>query len=1191
MSKQLLLRGIMLLSALMLFTAAGAQQKNGLVSLSVKDKTVEEILKTIEKQIPYKFMYHTNDVKSLGKKSIELKDVKMSVAINACLKGTNMNYQIVDDVIVLKRISIQKPSAKKRTITGVVVGDKGEPLVGAFISLVGTTTGRIADGEGKFSITVPEEDQNALLVTFVGYDKKLVMVSDNTPIKVTLSPDVMAVDEVVVTGYQNVKQKYNTGSLTTIKADDIMRAGATTISEMLQGQVAGMVVTNTSAKAGASPKIQIRGQSTLSNELGNQNPIWVVDGIIQDEPIQMNTMSGAMNDLKTLLGDQVSWLNPNDIDKITILKDASATAIYGSRASNGVIVVTTKTPTSDRISVNYSGSMTIKSKPRYDDFNFMNSQERMQITDEMLSTGLHYNVIPIKDMNTYDGIMMLYSDGDISPDTYLKRRSELETMNTDWFNLLTRTAISQNHNISIMGRASDKLNFSASMGYMKDNGQEISNSSERFTSRIAVNATIHPKFKVNLTINGSLNKTNDMPSGAGFGNPLSYATSTSRSIPAFEKDGSNAPLATSANYAYNKGNIIGFNMLNEINETSAVNKGGKLSIGLIAQWQILKWLKYEFNGGYNYSDATREAIQGERSYYIADKYRGYNYGTELPNSAAFKAAQLPFGGMFNENKGNQYSYNIQNKIMVEQVFNEKHRVNFMFANEIRSSLSHNFSSSIIGFIPDRGNTIVLPPEDIIPITGSYTKGFGIFKTMNGTNSIYENKNNFVSLFATFVYSFDDRYVLNASVRNDMSNRFGQDTNRRLDPTYSFGLKWNVTDEPFMRDRLKWLTLLNATVTYGIQGNAQLAMSPDLIFNKGGVGDPYNEFTSTIKSIPNPNLSWERTSNWNFSVNGRLFNALNFSVDYYTRKSNSVISQDIGYENGIATMQLNGGLIYNEGIEATLSFNPVATKDFGFNVSFNTSKNWNKGGKSTLKDTENQGKVYLTSASDRILKEGYPIGGFWSYSFNRLNDENGQPMFNYMDVNPDEAKIDKTLCLTYSGVSAPTITGGLNLSFRYKKLTLNSMFSMLLGAKERLPNPYTKGTYTNNVPLARVNLSKDLNKRWKKPGDENSTIYPALSPSTTLLMMPNGQSTNIIEMWGNSDAMVVNKDFLRCADLRLSYSMSNTPIVKRLKLSNLSVAVSASNVFVIASKRFNGFDPELGDSVMPRTYSISLNIGF
>lgn len=1191
--KHLLLRGLMLLSAFMLFIDAGAQTKEKLVSLSVKEKSVEEILKLIEKQIPYKFMYHTADIKDLGKKSIELKDVAAKVAIEACLKGTKISYQFVEDIIVLKRIADSKPSStKKRAIVGVVQDEKGEPLVGAFVNLAGTDVARIADAEGRFAITVPDEEQTALIVTFVGYDKKLVMVSENKPITVAMQPSAMAVEDVVVTGYQNMRQRDNVGSVVMLKADDIMRDGVTSISQMLQGQVAGMIVTNTSAKAGASPKIQIRGQSTLSSELGNQNPIWVVDGIIQDEPIQLNTSNGAVDDLKNLLGDQISWLNPNDIDKITILKDASATAIYGSRASNGVIVVTTKTPTSDRISVNYSGTVTVKGKPSYDDFNFMNSQERILITDQMLSMGMRYNNEPIKDFNTYDGLMQLYADSDISSDVFLKRRAELETMNTDWFDVLTRTAVSQNHNISVMGRASNKLDFSASMGYTKDNGQDLSNSNERFTSRIKVTANLHEKFKINFTVNGTLSKTEDMSSGSGAGSPSTYATRTSRSIPAYEKDGQMAYYKRRSTYDYNNTNPLSFNMENEINERPALNKGGRLSFGLIGMWNITKWLKYEFNGGYNYSDAKREAFYSDRSFYIANEYRGYDYGTVQPNSAFFNAAQLPFGGVLYDNNGRQYSYNVQNKLMVEHAFNEKHRFNFMIANEIRSDLQQNNSSVHIGLLPERGNQIIAPPSKITPITGNYNGGFGILDGIYGGRSgVYENKNNFFSLFATLVYSFNNRYVLNASVRNDMSNRFGLDTNNRFDPTYSFGLKWIVTDEPFLADRMKWLTSLNFSATYGIQGNAQLAMSPDLVFLKGTPQPPYNEFASTIKTIPNPNLTWERTKNWNFSVNGRLFNAVNFSVDYYWRKSNSVIQQNIGYENGISQMSLNGGIIYNKGVEASVSFNPVATKDFGFNVSFNTSKNWNTGGKSTLeiKNQMSEGD-FLTSKTDKIVKEGYPIGAFWSYSFARLNDATGMPMFNYMDVNPEAAKSDPTLFLGYSGTSTPSISGGMNLTFRYKKRTLSSMFSMVLGGKTRLPNPYTTASFLNNVPDGTINLSKDLNKRWMKPGDENNTIYPALQAGQNQVTMPNGNSDEAVKFWGNSDAMVVNKDFLRCTNLKLSYNMTNL-VAKKLKLNTLTIAGSVSNLFVVGSNRFNGFDPELGDSMMPRTFSLSLNIGF
>ena len=222
----------------------------------------------------------------------------------------------------------------------------------------------------------------------------------------------------------------------------------TSIDKMLQGQVAGMVVMNTSSRVGTSPKIKIRGTTTI---LGNQAPIWVVDGIIQEDPIELDATTYKTQDLETIIGSQVSWLNPMDIETITVLKDASATAIYGSKASNGVIVITTKKGKTDRLTINYSGNVSINSKPNYGQFNYMNSQERIVFSQEAFNAGAFYQQVPLMQPYTYEGAMQMYLQGELSHDEFNQRKAYLETINTDWFDLLTQSAVSQNHNVSVSG--------------------------------------------------------------------------------------------------------------------------------------------------------------------------------------------------------------------------------------------------------------------------------------------------------------------------------------------------------------------------------------------------------------------------------------------------------------------------------------------------------------------------------------------------------------------------------------------------------------------------------------------------------------------------------------------------------------------------------------------------------------------
>ena len=1129
-------------------------------------------------------------MKAIQHITVDARQMMVRDVLEKCLENTGLSYVFKRNVIVIQKAVKDEPEKNIVRISGKVTDEKDEPLPGVtvfvkgFIRGVGTST----DNAGRYSVSVPKVEKLSLVFSFVGMEPKEIMYTGQDTINVVLREMVNEMDEVTVvsTGYQTVNRKDMVGSYTTLKAEDIMLPAYSSIDQMLQGQVAGMVITNSSARAGASPKIQIRGTSTI---LGNQDPIWVIDGIIQDDPIEINAGTGLIDDMRNIIGNQVSWLNPNDIETITVLKDASATAIYGSRASNGVIVITTKKGKKDRLSINYTGNISISPAPRYDQFNVMNSQERVHFSEEAYNFGVRYQKTPIKQLHTYEGTLRMLMEGDITQDEYIANRNRLEVMNTDWLDILTRTAISHNHNLSVSG-ATSKVNYMISAGYSKNNGQEIGNSSERFTSRASVGIQFNEQIRVNFALDGTVGKNIGYAAGV---NPLNYALTTSRALPAYNEDGSYAFYRIENTYKYNTSaqpDGLGFNILNELENSGSEVKNGRIGINLSFFWKLYPWLEYQFTGGYTYNNINSQSYVGENTYAIANKYRGYDYGTINPDDPWFNAAVLPFGGELFTSNATQNSYNIQNKLLISKSFNEDHRLNVMLGVEVRSTKNDNLSNTLWGYVKDRGNMLVRPTaqDKFTPIGSASQSGLGdIFDQIYSGKSKVESKtDNFFSVFATLAYSLKNRYVLNLNVRNDASNRFGQDVNNRFDPTYSLGLSWCVTEEKFMANQ-RWLTALNLKATYGIQGNALLNLSPELILQQQGVADIYNEYYSNISSIPNPQLSWERTRTWNLGMDMQLFNKVNVVVDYYSRRSNAVIQKDIAYENGLTSMKLNGGIVYNKGIEVTVNLTPINTKDFGLSFSVNSSKNWNTTGKSDFDVTVEN---YLEGNETMILKKGYSLGSMWSYAFAGLNGENGTPMFKNLEFSEENPyNGDPTTYLVYSGQKNPYFTGGLNLSIRYRSFTLGSSFALLLGGKKRLTSPYSSMAAGIYMPKETSNVSKDLAKRWKKPGDEKYTNIPGFIQGNQLLETQEGNK-NMMDMWAQSDALVVNSSFLRCRNLTLGWRL-NQKMAKKMRVSNLTVSASVNNLFVIASKRFNGFDPELDNSVMPKNYSLGISVGF
>lgn len=1183
LAKISLFTGVFCFISLMVFA------QNVRVTINKQNVRLEVVMNEIEKQTNHLFMYG-KEINTNLTVTIKAEKQPLYLVLNSIFKDKDISYTLEGNHIILSKKKIENTGKsgvsitfdQKKRITGKVTGASGQPIIGANILEVGTTNRTFTNAAGDFSLNV---GNNATIkISSIGFLEQNLSVAKENKFSIILQENTNALDEFVVTGYQKVNKRDIVGALTEVKMDDIYMPNYPTIDKMLQGMVPGMIVTNNSSRAGSSPSIQIRGTSTL---LGDSSPLWVVDGIIQEDPIKISASTAMSTNLKEIIGNQVSWLNPMDIESITVLKDASATAIYGSKASNGVIVVTTKKITGqERVRVNYNGSLTVNTQPNYGMFNLMNSQERVQFSDEVFASGVPYTSLPYLDYNTYEGNKRLFIEGYITEDEYKNKRTLFETTNTDWFDLLTRTGYTQNHSLSITG-GSEKMSLYSSLAYANQQGQEIGNDAKRYTGRIAGDFIFNPKMKLNISITGAYNKNLNFGTGV---NPMGYATSTSRAIPAYDESGSLAYYQAISNYNYNKiQQSLSYNIINERDNSNSITENTRIAMTADFRWILTPWLTYNFTGGYNNASNFMSSYASEQTNYIANAYRGYDFGSVLPDSEYFKAAILPFGGEFLTNDASQKSYNIQNKLALAWNFKNKSRLNILLAQELRSGTDVSTANTVWGFSKERGEALIRPtlPSELVPTAGalfSYT-GYGTLDQLyNGRWARVNQTNNFMSFFATASYSFADRYVLSSSVRNDVSNRFGQDVNKRFDPTYSIGASWRVSEEALVKKLIPQLTQFNLRATYGIQGNALTNESPDLLLNRQTKKAVFNQYFSTIKKIPNPNLSWERTTNWNFGADVVLFKKYSITVDYYRRKSNAVLSQDIPYEFGIATTNVNGGIIYNRGIEGSIAFSPYNTKNTGFSISLNASRNWNTTG--PVLSAPNLAQ-YLTGRSGFVMKDGYPLSAFWSYSFAGLNPSNGNAMFNLFDTAPEIAKKDLTSFLVYSGESTPSVTGGMNLNFRYKSFSLGSSFAMIVGSKTRLASPYANFTNGYKLPTSVLNVSRDLLNRWKQTGDELITDIPSINPyNTTLVSLPNGGSGSLIQFWESSDARVVNSSFLRCRDIHLSWRFSQNTL-RHLGVSNLSITGSMNNLFVIGSSRFNGMDPELKNSVMPKSFSLGI----
>lgn len=1172
----------LLLACLAPFRSMAAQP---LINLSMKNAAVKEVIWAIEKQSKIAFVFNAEVLDKVGRISVTIRNQPVEQALQICLRDTPLTYVKQQSVIVIKRKETA-PKPQTVVVSGLVIDKKSrKPMPGANVWLKQSTVGTVTGTDGRYTIRIPAGGGNAqvLVFGFLGMKREEVKFTGQTTLNVEMTEDANAMDDVVVTGYQTLHKRDVAGSYSVVKAEDIMMPAVTSIDQMLQGRVAGLMVTKTSARAsGSTPDISIRGTSTI---MGNTSPLWVVDGVIQPDPLTLNSSALMTDDLTNILGNQISWLNPSDIETITVLKDASATAIYGSKASNGVIVINTKQGEAGRVSIKYTGNVSIQQQPNYGMFNLMNSQERVRFSQEVFNAGSSYHgtQAPIKQMYTYEGLYRMYLDNDISFDTYRNGLARLETVNTDWLDLLTRSAVSHNHNVSVMG-GKEKLTYNVSASYFNNQGVELKDESEQFSGRVRVGAQLHPKLRVDASIIGT------MGTNTGYGpgvSPLDYATSTSRAIPAYEENGDRAFYQRLSGYTYGpQYSTLGYNILNEIDNSYSQAKTNRINATLNLDWNILPWMTYQFVGGVSNNEVRSETFAGERSYYIASTYRGYDYGTAMAGDANYKAAMLPFGGEFMTLNKTERNYNMQHKLLFQKTFREVHSINAMLGLEVRSTRSDALTNTVWGYIPDRGKKLSRPtlPSDFVSQSSSTIPAFSVLNNLyNGRWSNVGSEDNYFSYFFTFAYSYKNRYVFNASLRNDESNRFGQDVRKRFDPLYSFALSWDIAEEPFIKDNVQWINQFRLRGSYGVQGNTIQTISPDIILAQQGVVPGYEQYGVSISSLPNPNLTWESTKSWNIGMDMQIFRWVTMCLEYYHRASDAVIYQPIPREYGMPQMALNGGRIYNHGVEFTMNITPVRTEDFGWTVGMNVSQNWNEADRIDSNVTDlNQ---YLDGVSGRVLRKGYPLSAFWSYSFKGLNPETGYPEFNL----PEGTEMDPTKFLVYSGEKNPYFTGGFNTRFRWKDLTFSADFSVILGSKKRLPNPFSTD---ERLPSPYTNLDRELLDRWKQPGDEERTSVPAFYSGKTdaWVTLPNGTSASIYQMWAESDLRVVDGSFLRCTQMALTWDIPSK-WCRTVGLTNAQLSFNVNNVFVIADKRFNGFDPELGNSVMPRVFSLGVNIGF
>jgi len=1183
----------MKLTVLLLFAAtvsvcARTHAQN--VTISGNNLSLKAVFVQIHQQTGYDFLYDSKEIEKALPVTLNVKDAPVSDVLTQCLKPSGLTYSIKNNAIVVKKsvaLDMAAPAdnavatgSEPPVVRGRIVNDKGEPLAAVSIRIKGSSRGTISNDNGDFVLKNVEENE-VLVFTVIGYESKEFTISgQNGFVNLQLKPkssDLKAL-EVVSTGYQNIKRLTMAGSISSIKASDLYFNGTNSLEQALQGKLPGVVVINQSGEVGMRQKTIVRGVSTLS---GTQDPVWVVDGIIQSDPLPFKTKAidaftgGITPDnfdyVRNFVGNSISWLNPYDIEDITVLKDASATAIYGVRAANGVIVINTKRGKAGPPAITYSTSVNMTEKVTYDKLDMMNSKDRVAVDEEIYNRGLTATFV--NNNIGFAGVLSDYLFKRITYEQFNAKVKYLETVNVNWFDILFRTPMSNSHMLSISG-GNNNTRYYGSFRYGLTNGAARGNDAKSYTANFSLSSRVNEKVSLSMRISASQSNTN----GFYKTDPYTYAAVANREIAAYDSAGNNFFYPAVSGYL--------FNVRNELGNSGSVNQLTNVNANFSVNYQPVKGITFESLFSVAQNNTTGYTFAGQKTEYIA-KLRGYDYGTVTATQAAYINSRLPIGGEYNESDNKNISWNWRNSLTYSHLFGNKHALTVMAGEEAFSSHYTGLAASMYGYLPERGRAFATLP---LTYTSSNVAN-GYLLPPYTTSALTDRISNTVGLYSALNYTYDNRYVLNFSVRADASNRFGQYTGQRFNPVWAGGLRWNVMNEKWMSTQT-WLSGLSLRSSLGYQRNIVDNYSPDLIAriptgSTSTVIDPFTgENRLVVSSLPYGNLRWEKNLTLNYGLDFSLLkNRITATLEYYVKLGRDLITiLPVALEYGVSTMPVNGGNMTNKGAELDLNFVAVRKKDFSWSINLNSSKTYNQ-----VTNTGIQNPTWRMAASGSLYVKGYPVSGFWAFNFTGINPANGFPMIDLTVAKGGSPTTDPTSYMKYMGKLNPDFTGGLGMNFRYKMFTLSANAYLQVGGKKFLSPAYSM---VANLPTEYENLSNKLLARWT-PQNINASFPGLPDASVTNFTLPDGKiSSNYYEMYNYSTARVVNASTLRVNNLYLACTLP-AKLVSRLKCKGINTSAGVSNPFAIVSKDFKGMDAEVATGNQPRTrtYSMTVNITF
>jgi len=1086
--------------------------------------TVKQAFRLINKQTDYKFIYRHDLIKTAPNINLKKGVIKAGDLLDKCLTPISFTYNFTDGgtIVVKKKLTDSTDSDPIKIleenlqfqVMGQVTDENGTPLPGANIVEKGTTNGIQVDFDGNFAISV-ESENSILVVSYIGFATKEVSIMGQSNISVILEEDAAGLDEVVVVGYGTIKKVNLTGAISTVDFDDeLTNRPITNASQALGGTASGIWVSQNSGKPGSDgAQIRVRGWGTLNNS----NPLILVDGVEGD----------------------FSQINPNDIENISVLKDAASAAIYGSKAANGVVLITTKLGNrNETMQVNINSYVGMQSLGRRYDV-ITNSAQQMELSNQALIN---------------DGSSALYPDYLI--ENFKNGTDRFKYPNTDWFDELFRTAVIQEHNVSIKG-GSEKTSSFISLNYLNQDGIVPNTTSERYGLRANVESNVKDWLKLNARVNyirkdskepyadityGSLGRVFDMLQGAA---PyIAPYTSDGRfgSVQAIANDGTllydnRNPLIDAANGATNSGDDV-------------------LTLNVSADVKL------------NENLSLKTTISSNRNWSLIDRYNESVFGYTDTGLETITKNYNREGLEINRRQISSVQNNLFTTLNYSKTFADIHDVSAIVGLQIESN-------KIQSLYARRSE----PPKEGLTQVDAGTSGIQGEGNMNGFRML--------SYFGRINYSFLDKYLFETNLRADASSRFKKDNRWGIFPGFSAG--WRLSEEEFVQD-LGVFSNLKLRASWGQLGNQNLSsywpyltiidQNNDLSYSYNGGFAPGAAATSLVDE----NITWETSSTFDVGVEiGLLDGKISIEADYFQKTTTDILVQlpiplVLG---GISAPFENVGEMTNNGFEFIVNYNnrKFEKNELGFNAGFNLTYIENEVTKFRGGDSPDQ--LYL-------IREGYSFNSLYGYNavgiyqsdeeaLEHMHSNSFKPTagnLKFEDINNDGRLgfEDKKVL----GNTVPKLTFGFSPSFKYQGFDLQFLFQGVAGFSMYTQNSFTNVSYENRV----------FSKKW----------IDAWTPQNTDTNVPSIRFNN---SWDSSQSSywVQKIDFVKLKNIQMGYGFPEN-ISSGLGLDKIYIYANAQNVFTLVNSDYEGYDPERstfnsGNVVYPtpRIISFGINLNF